>query len=154
LCGGVLDLDCKVYLVIGCVHEITRIVLGMRNSDANAGPERPANVSVLMAWKSPDTTQVITELSKQKSDKDRDADCDYGDSGFAHYLSRPTPLNFFAIFLTAINSPLFLSRLVEVFVSGFFSCVRSSMHAGVIAGRFVRWCLQKKHQVLNLPVCS
>jgi len=33
-------------------------------------------------------------------------------------------LNFLALFLTAMNSPLFLFRLIEVLVSGFFNCVR------------------------------
>jgi hypothetical protein len=39
-------------------------------------------------------------------------------------FSRRTPLNFLAVFLTAMNCPPFLLRLVEVFVSGFFNCVR------------------------------
>lgn len=40
------------------------------------------------------------------------------------YFSRRTPLNFFALFLTVMNWPPFLLRFVEVFVSGFFNCVR------------------------------
>src|ERR1044072_6782803 len=39
-------------------------------------------------------------------------------------FSRRTPLNFFAVFLTAMNWPPFLFRFVEVFVSGFLSWVR------------------------------
>src|ERR1700709_2600600 len=43
---------------------------------------------------------------------------------FRHYFSRRTPLNFFAVFLTALNRPPSLLRLVEVLVSGFFSWLR------------------------------
>jgi hypothetical protein len=41
----------------------------------------------------------------------------------SHFSFR-TPLYFTALFLTALNCPPFLLRLVEVFVSGFLSCVR------------------------------
>ena len=39
-------------------------------------------------------------------------------------FSRRTPLNFFALFLTAMNCPPTLLRLVEVLVSGFYNCAR------------------------------
>src|SRR6478735_7816789 len=42
----------------------------------------------------------------------------------AHHFSRRTPLNFFGDFLTAMNCPPSLLRLVEVFVSEFLNCVR------------------------------
>lgn len=45
-------------------------------------------------------------------------------SFWPRHFSFRTPLNFFAVFLTAMNSPLVLLRFVEVLVSGFFNCVR------------------------------
>jgi len=39
-------------------------------------------------------------------------------------FSRRTPLNFFGLFFTSINSPVFLLRLVQLPASLFLSCVR------------------------------
>lgn len=55
------------------------------------------------------------------------------------YFSRLTPLNFFALFLTAMNCPPFLLRFVEVFVSRVEGGRSSSvLAAGELLGRACR----------------
>jgi hypothetical protein len=71
------------------------------------------------------------------------------------YFSRRTPLNFLALFLTAMNWPPFLLRLVDVLVSGFFNCVRffTAPLRALSPGGFIygHWCLQKniKFRILS-----
>src|SRR4051812_34199456 len=48
----------------------------------------------------------------------------HGHSRRAHDFSHRTPLNFLAVFSTAMNCPSVLLRLVAVPVSWFLSCVR------------------------------
>jgi hypothetical protein len=48
----------------------------------------------------------------------RHAQDDDADEKSAHYVSFRKLSNFFALLLTAMNSPVVLSRLVEVFVRG------------------------------------
>ena len=61
---------------------------------------------------------------KIHSKDNRHAQNNDADEKPAHHFSFRTPLNFFALFLTAMNCPPFLLRYVEVLVSGFFNCAR------------------------------
>ena len=135
-----MDSDCSICLGIGFVCENHPDKAWSEESGCQCGAGMPCQCV---------RAAGLTYSVQIHPQWNQNADHDDSDEEPAHHFSLRTPLNFLALFLTAMNCPPALLRLVDVLVSGFLSWVRfytAPLRALSPVGLLIAICASKEHQ--------